>query len=291
MQQSKPSRSCVFVLQCLRFRVLKLCAICFIKLSSSFLNNGRLCPTRLAAMPRRPVTHAASDLEALAAQSASDYEEALRGKAGEESTCVTCRRAAFELARTHCAFVMNICAARYEGVRRANGTLEEKADAAVLANLVFTWTIRRGSQEACHESQVRCDNAWERGVPRPRTACCTKAELHQIASNCATRYEATLRKRERREDVFVECKCPMPTLIRIRLFCGALAVIMVRRPSGRQRRNPHGDGREQRGTPFLRVGRPPRRPGGDVPSASPVRQCEGARSSLATVGVLHNHRI
>ena len=115
MQQSKPSRSCVFVLQCLRFRVLKLCAICFIKLSSSFLNNGRLCPTRLAAMPRRPVTHAASDLEALAAQSASDYEEALRGKAGEESTCVTCRRAAFELARTHCVFVMNIRAARYEG--------------------------------------------------------------------------------------------------------------------------------------------------------------------------------
>ena len=107
VQQSKPSRSCVFVLQCLRFRVLKLCAICFIKLSSSFLNNGRLCPTRLAAMPRRPVTHAASDLDALAAQSASDYEEALRGKTREESTCVTCRCAAFELARIHCAFVMH----------------------------------------------------------------------------------------------------------------------------------------------------------------------------------------
>lgn len=103
-------------------------------------------------------------------------------------------------------------------MRRADGTLEEKADAPALTNLVFTWLIQRGGQQTCHESQVRCHDAWERGVPRPQDACCTKAELDQIAANGATKYQDDLRKRERRDDVFVECKCPMRTLNGIHVF-------------------------------------------------------------------------
>ena len=65
----------------------------------------------------------------------------------------------------------------------------------------------RGDAESLHESEVKCYDAVERGVPHPETSYCTKAELDHIAMTAASSHEATLRQRVDQDNVAVLCKC------------------------------------------------------------------------------------
>ena len=96
--------------------------------------------------------------------------------------------------------------AGYVGIRHLDGRLEQQAEATATSKLVFQRVTRRGESKILHECEVRCDYALERGVPYPGMPYCTTAELQQIALNSATAHEATLRKKERREDIAVECE-------------------------------------------------------------------------------------
>ena len=86
-------------------------------------------------------------------------------------------------------------AVRYIGVRAADGSVEHQADAAASSKLVFHWTVCRGDAESLHESEVKCHDALNRGVPHPETYYCTKAELDHIAMNAASSHETALRKK------------------------------------------------------------------------------------------------
>ena len=103
-------------------------------------------------------------------------------------------------------------AVRYIGVRAADGSVEHQADAAASSKLVFHWTVCRGDAESLHESEVKCHDALNRGVPHPETYYCTKAELDHIAMNAASSHETTLRQKLDQDNVVVSCKCA-PTKI------------------------------------------------------------------------------
>ena len=103
-------------------------------------------------------------------------------------------------------------AVRYIGVRAADGSVEHQADAAASSKLVFHWTVCRGDAESPHESEVKCHDALDRGVPHPETYYCTKAELDHIAVNAASSHETTLRQKLDQDNVVVLCKCA-PTKI------------------------------------------------------------------------------
>ena len=95
-------------------------------------------------------------------------------------------------------------AVRYIGVRAADGSVEHQADAAASSKLVFHWTVCRGGVESLHESEVKCDDAVERGVPHPETAYCTKAELDYIATNAASSHE---QQKVDQDNIVVMRKC------------------------------------------------------------------------------------
>ena len=161
---------------------------------------------RRFAMPQACVKHSALALRSLAEESANKCQESLRRKAGEGSTCVACEYTAFTKSSCNVLCVLDF-AARYIGVRVADGAVEHQADAMAFSKLVFRWSVRRGGGESLHECEVRCDNALNWGVPHPETSYCTKAELECIAMSAASSHEATLRQQDGQNNVGVVCKC------------------------------------------------------------------------------------
>ena len=94
----------------------------------------------------------------------------------------------------------------YEGLRADNGEIHMEMDASKEAHLSFAWVVRRADREETCQVQVRCDNAKERGVPLPPSVYCTITELEQIADKEASKQQFALCKKERRDDIYVQCR-------------------------------------------------------------------------------------